>query len=162
MPEAAQVSRFDSRSDYRRAVDAVLTAARKDICVFDTDLKGVDFDARNRAEALAAFLSGDRDRSLRIVLHDTEHVFRDCPRIMSLLKRFSHCFSIRQTPDSLRQLADCFIVADGASAVIRFHADHSRGKLLLSLPEDARGWQQRFEDLWLESVPAVSATRLGL
>ena len=41
-------------------------------------------------------------------------------------------------------------------------ADHYRGKLLLGLPEEAHNWQQRFDDLWQESVPAVSATQLGL
>ena len=162
MPETPHERRFDSRSEYQHAIGAVLASARREICVFDPDLRGVDFNTRDRSEAIAAFLSGGRDRSLRIVLHEVDHVSRECPRVMSLLKRFSHCFSIRQTPDSLRQLADCFILAADASVVIRFHADHSRGKLLLSAPEASNGWRQRFEDLWLESIPAVSATHLGL
>lgn len=162
MGEEAREDAFDSRSGYLLAVNAVLACARKEICVFDADLTVIDLERVERAESLSAFLSGDRDRTLRIALHDPEHVERHCPRIMALLGRFSHSFAIRQTPDGLRHLADCFVVADKSNLVVRFHADYSRGKVLLSLPDEARPWCQRFEDIWLESHPAVPSTRLGL
>lgn len=162
MTEARQETRFDTRTDYQRAIDAVVAAAAREICIFDRDLRNTGLDSRMRSDALAAFLSRGRDRNLRIVLHETAHVSRDCPRLAGLLRHFSHRFSIRQTPDRLRSLADCFMLSDGANAVICFHADHYRGKLLLGLPEEAHNWQQRFDDLWQESVPAVSATQLGL
>lgn len=162
MLKASQEIRFDTRADYRLAIDTVLESAAREICVFDPDLKGLEFDNHGRAESLAAFLSASRDRSLRIVLHNTDFVTRDCPRLISLLKRFSDTLSIRQTPDNLRNLADCFVLADNACVAVRFHADHYRGKLLLFLPDEVQAWRQRFEDLWEESAPAVSATCLGL
>jgi len=162
MGEEAHEETFDSRSGYLLAVDAALARARKEICVFDADLKVIDLGGVERAESLSAFLSGGRDRSVRIALHDTEHVERNCPRIMALLVRFSHSFSIRQTPDGLRHLADCFVIVDKSNAVVRFHADYSRGKLLLALPDETLPWCQRFEDIWLESQPALSPTQLGL
>lgn len=162
MTEAQQETRFDTRTDYQRAIDAVVAAAAREICIFDPDLKNTSLDSRTHSEALAAFLSGGHDRSLRIVLHETAHLSRDYPRLVGLLRHFSHRFSIRQTPDRLRSLADRFMLSDEANAVICFHADHYRGKLFLGSPKEAHSWHQRFEDLWRESVPAVPATQLGL
>ena len=161
MPDSLE-ELFDTRAAYQRAVDNVLSVAKEEICVFDADLRNLEFDARARADTIAAFLAGGRDRSLRIVLHELDHVNRNSPRLMGLLKRYSHCFSIRQTPESLRNLADAFVLADGVSGVIRFHVDHFRGKLLLEQSVAVHDWQQRFEGLWMEAIPGISATHLGL
>jgi len=153
---------FDTRIAYLDAVDAVIAAARHELCAFDGDLKQADIEAPNRATALAAFLGGGRDRTLRIVVHDVAHLERDCPRFGVLLRRFGHAIQVRQSPENLRHLADCFLLADEAGAAIRFHADHFRGKLLLDSAEGLTGWKRRFEDLWVESSPALAPTRLGL
>lgn len=153
---------FDTRAAHGRAVGTVLSVAKREISVFDADIATLGLDTRARADAIAAFLAGGRDRSLRIVLHDLDHVNRYSPRLMGLLKRYSHCFAIRQTPESLRNLTDSFVLADGVNGVVRFHTDHFRGKLLLERPIEVHDWQQRFENLWLESIPGVSASHLGL
>jgi hypothetical protein len=153
---------FDTRAAYLQAIDNVISVARRDVCVFDLDLKNLGFDKRSRADSIAAFLAGGRDRKLRMVLHDIDHLTRYSPRIMVLLKRYSHSFSVRRTPESLRSLGDCFVLADGTSGVIRFHVDHFRGKTLIDQALEVHDWQQRFEDLWLESIPGVTATHLGL
>lgn len=153
---------FDSRNDYRQAVLTVLSTARREVCIFDPDLKAPDFESADRAEALGAFLSANRERQVRIVLHDTNEMSRYGARILALLKRHSHTMAIRQTPDNLRQLTDCFMLGDDASVTVRFHADHYRGKLVLLAPDDVYGWRNRFEELWNESTPAVPATHLGL
>ncbi len=161
MPDGLQEA-FDTRTAYLQAIDAVLSAAKREICVFDPDMRNLDFDSRTRSDAIALFLAEARDRRLRIILHDLNHLNRYSPRMMGLLKRFSHCLSIHQTPESLRHLTDCFMLADAASGVIRFHTDYFRGKLLLGQPNEIRDWQQRFEELWLESIPGATATHLGL
>lgn len=153
---------FDTRAAYLQAIDCVLSSAKKEICIFDADLKSLEFDSRMRAEAIAGFLAAGRDRSVRMVLHDLDHLIRYSPRMMGLLKRYSHCFTVRRTPESLRNLADSFVLADKTNGVIRFHADHFRGKKLWEHPVAVHDWQQRFEDLWLESIPGTSATHLGL
>lgn len=162
MNDAPIEQTFDTRAAYLAALDTVIAAARRQLRVFDTDLRQADFDAPRRSEALAAFLAGGRERNLRIVLHDVDHLDRYCPRFGLLLRRFSHAVQVRQTPERLRHLADCFALADDAGAAIRFHADHFRGKLLLDHADAALGWGGRFEDLWLESTPALAPTRLGL
>ncbi|MBV6474892.1 MAG: hypothetical protein K8F56_19405 [Rhodocyclaceae bacterium] len=153
---------FDTRAAYQKALDVVLSRAGKEICIFDPDLKALELDSRARADAIAAFLAAGRDRSLRIVLHDPDYLSRYSARLSALRKRYSHCFQIRQTPEALQGIADCFVLADGASGAIRFHADHFRGKLLIEYPLEVHDWQQRFEDLWIESTPCAAATQLGL
>lgn len=161
MSESLQAS-FDSRAAYHQAVDAVLASANRHICVFDRDLQRLEFDSRARADAISDFLAGGRDRSLRIVLHDLDYLTRHMPRLTTLLKRYSHCLAVRQTPEPLRDLADSFILSDGINGAILHHANHFRGKLLMRQPTAVQGWQQRFEDLWLESTPGAPATHLGL
>lgn len=153
---------FDARAAYLQAVDAVLDAAKKEICIFDADLMNLEFERRPRADRIAGFLAGGPDRSLRIVVHDPDFLNRNSPRMAGLLKRYGHCFAIRQSPESLRNLTDSFLLADGESGAIRFHADHFRGKLLLGQPVAVHDWYRRFEDLWMESIPGVAATHLGL
>lgn len=161
MPDSP-LAAFDTRAAYQQAIDSVFSAAKKELCIFDADIRDLELDRRARADAIAAFLTGGRDRSLRIVLHDLDHLTRYSPRLMALLKRYNHCFSIRQTPEPLRNVADAFILADGTSGAIRFHADHFRGKVLLDHPVEIHDWQQRFEELWRESIPGASATHIGL
>jgi hypothetical protein len=158
----SQQDTFDSRAAYQLAIDRVLSAAKKELCIFDSNIGDLEFDSRARADALAGFLSGGQDHRLRVILHDLDHLTRYSPRLMALLKRYSHSFSVHQTPESLRGLSDRFFLADGVSGVIRFHADHYRGKVLLDQPLEIHGWLKRFEDLWLESVPGATATHLGL
>jgi len=153
---------FDSRTDYRQGIDTVLRTAKRELCIFDPDLKEPDFESPARAEALDAFLAADTERRVRIVLHNTDHLARYGARLLTLLKRHSHRMAIRQSPDNLRQLTDCFVLGDDVSIAVRFHADHYRGKLVLLAPEEVHGWRSRFEDLWTESTPAVPVTHLGL
>jgi hypothetical protein len=80
----------------------------------------------------------------------------------ALLKRYGHCLSVRQTPEPLRGLSDSFVLSDGINGAICPHVDHFRGTLLIMQPAMVQGWQQRFEDLWRESIPGAPATHLGL
>jgi hypothetical protein len=153
---------FDSRAVYLQALDKVLSSARKELCIFDPDGRKLELDGRARAEGIAAFLAGGRDRSLRLILHDLDYLSRYSPRLMGLLKRYDHAFTVRQTPESLRNLTDAFVLADRINGVIRFHADYFRGKLILDDPVDVHNWHQRFEELWTESMPSNLATVLGL
>lgn len=161
MPDSLQSS-FDTRAAFHKAIDAVLASAGRHICVFDRDLQRLEFGSRTRADAISGFLAGGRDRSLRIVLHELDFLTLHMPRMTALLKRYGHCLSVRQTPEPLRGLADSFVLADGINGAICYHADHFRGKLLMQQPTEVQAWQQRFEDLWIESIPGAPATHLGL
>lgn len=153
---------FASEADYRAAIDATLAAARREIRVFDQDLVRMDLEDPIRIAPLTQFLSGDRDRCLRIVLHDTTHLERHSPRLIALFQRFAHAVQLRRTPDHLRELADCWLLADEIRGAIRFHASQARGKLVTDDRNEIHPWWQRFDELWEASVTCSIGTATGL
>lgn len=155
-------SRFDTYHEYRAAVSHLLALARQRILIFDPDLKETGMETVAAVETLGHFAAAQPAPQLSIVLHRTEHAQRNCPRFMGLLKAYGHVIAVRQSPEELRRLTDCFMVADGLHAVVRFHADHPRGKLLLQQEQEIGPWQRRFDELWELSTPALALTTLGL
>ncbi len=155
-------SRFDTYQDYRQAVADLIALAQRELVIFDSDLGETGFESRARIESVTRFLNVHRDNSVRVVLHNPVRVERSCPRLMALLKLRGHSISFRQSPEDLRRLTDCFMAADRRHALIRFHADHARGKLLIEQPDDVGGRWKRFDALWEISSPSLSGTTLGI
>lgn len=156
------VQLFDSESGYKAAIDLVLAAARREVRIFDQDLTRMGLEIPARAALLGNFLAGDRDRRLRVVLHDTDALERNSPRLLALLRVHGHAIEVRRTPEHLRQVADCWVLADETHGAVRFHADHPRGKLLLGASAEVHPWWQRFDDLWLAAEPCSPGAAAGL
>ncbi|MBS1171955.1 MAG: hypothetical protein H6R12_785 [Proteobacteria bacterium] len=155
-------SRFDTYQYYRQAVADLIALAQRELVIFDPDLGETGLESRAGIDNLTRFLNAHRDNTLRAVLHEPGRVERNCPRLMALLKLRGHCISFRQSPEDLRRLTDCFMAADRRHALVRFHADHARGKLLIEQPDDVGGWWKRFDALWEISSPSLSGTTLGI
>jgi uncharacterized protein YjiS (DUF1127 family) len=151
-----------SEAEYRQACDTVLGRAEHEILIFDRDLRSLQLDHKPRLESLVTFLTTDRLRRIRVVLHDPGPLHREAPRLMQLIARFSHLIEVRQSPDNLRHLADAHLLADDAQGVRRFHVDQSRGALILDDPAYIHPWRQRFEELWGLSHPCLQINTTGL
>lgn len=159
---AAVESRFDTYHDYRQAVADLIALAQERIVLFDPDLQETGLESSAGAASLQRFVGARSGRRLQIVLHRSDHAARHCPRLLSLLRYYGDAIEVRQSPEDLRQLTDCFVLADGRHGVVRFHADHARGKFLVHQEHEIGAWQRRFDDLWELSSPALAATTLGL
>lgn len=151
-----------SEADYRLACDAILACAAGEILIFDRDLAALRLEEKAHLEALAAFLSMDDLRRIRIVLHDPEPLHCNSPRLMQLIVRFSQAIQVRQSPDNLRRLADTHVLADGNHGVRRFHVDQPRSALILDDRTYIHPWWQRFEELWEISHPCLRMNTTGL
>jgi hypothetical protein len=151
-----------SEAEYRQACDTVLGRAEHEILIFDHDLRSLQLDHKPRLESLVTFLTTDRLRRIRVVLHDPEPLHRATPRLMQLIARFSHLIEVRQSPDNLRHLADAHLLADDAQGVRRFHVDQPRSALILDDPAYIHPWRQRFEELWGLSHPCLQINTTGL
>jgi hypothetical protein len=151
-----------SEAEYRQACDTVLGRAKREILIFDRDLRGLQLDHKPRLESLVAFLATDHPRRIRVVLHDPEPLHQQAPRLMQLIARFSHLIDVRQSPDNLRHLADAHLLVDDAHAVRRFHFDQPRSALVLDDPAYVHPWRQRFEELWGLSHPCLQLNTTGL
>ena len=142
---------FDSEAGYRAAIDATLRAARREVRIFDSNLERMALDDPERSALLLNFLKRDSTRRLYMVLHNPEPLRTTHPRLLNLIRSNGHQIEIRQTPDHLRQLADCFVLADELHGAIRFHADHARGKAVGDDSIEIHAYWHRFDDLWEES-----------
>lgn len=154
--------RFTTSAEYRLAIDELVRRGRRTIRVFDRNLDGAGFNAADRFEVLRGFLLQSPDNRLQFVLHDVGPVQRDCPRLLLLLRQFSHAVSIHQTSQEARGVYDGIMIADDAHYVHRFHFDHLRGEWVLNDIARTQGLLRRFEEIWSASAPAVAATTLGL
>ncbi len=144
-----------------KALDTLFERQGRKLRIFERQL-GAAYNSPERHDLLRRFLLASRVRTIQIVLHDASNLQRDCPRLINLLRQFSHAVSIQETEPQAKGVYDPFAVMDDRDYVHRFHYDDSRGLLGLDDPHEARGFVQRFEELWDASAPAASGTTLGL
>lgn len=155
------ITPFDSETGFRQAIGTVIAQARQELRVFDRDIQRLQLEQKASIAALEAFLSASRDNRLHIVLHDTSHLERYCPRLHALQLNHLQAMEIRQSPDELRHLAEVYVLADRCHGALRHHGDHPRGKLILDSADEIHPWWQRFDELWAHASP-WSASRTGL
>lgn len=153
--------RLQGQREFEAALDEVIARAKNELRIFDFTL-GTGFNSSARCDAIRAFLSAARRNRLRIVVHEPGPLDRNCPRLLGLLRGFSHAISIHETRQQAKSVYDPFTVADDRDFVRRFHFDEMRGLFALDDPIGAHTLIERFEEIWDASEPAISATTLGL
>ncbi len=149
-------------ADYREAIDILIEVARRRLRIFDYNLEEGGYTTLRRYELLRAFLLASRSNRLEIVLHDTDYLTRFCPRILSLLRQFSHAITIRETTPQAKNIYDPFAIADETCFLHRFHYDNPSALLALNDIEGSHALLKRFEEIQAASAPAITATTLGL
>jgi len=162
-PEPATlVTPFESPSELATAWRTLLPLAVTDILVFDRDLKEGDWNSPERNDVLRRFLLDSRRARLQIVVHDTRQIEAHLPRLVALLRDFSHKVQILRTVEEGRNARDAFAIIDDRHVLHRFHQDFVRGELSLHAPTKARELKNRLDEILLFTEPGVNATQLGL
>lgn len=153
---------FDSEAGYRAAIALTVAGAQRELRIFDRDLTSMGLDERSQIEVLGHFLAAGPTRRLHLVVHDVAPLQSRLPRLLALLRDHAQQVEVRVTPEHLRHLADCWVLADGGSGTIRFHADHARGKVVAAMPTEVRPWWLRAEALDGESEGCLPWAVAGL
>lgn len=153
---------LDSRADFAVGAREVMLLARRDLRIFDTDLSELGFNTPEVEEQMGKFLRGARTNRLLIAVRDTEYIVQSCPRLIRLLRQYSHAIFIHQINDKIRNLEDIMLIADDAHYLRRPNFEQPKGVVVLNDAGETRGWLNRFEEIWEQSTPAVSATTVGL
>jgi hypothetical protein len=161
-PPQAHYELFDTEAAFQAALDRILEQAGRELRIFDPDLTALRLNAPERVARVEGFLRASRTRRLYMVVHDTGHVMRNCPRMMGLLARYSHAIQINQTHQEIRELQDSFLVLDAMHYLRRPVARFFRGALGLNDENEALAMRGRFGEIWSASFPAVAPTTLGL
>jgi len=146
---------------YDTALDDLLTAAQHTVRIFEYGI-GRNYNSIKRWELLRRLLLARRTNRLCLVLHDAGNIMRDCPRLVGLLRQFSHNLSIHRVLPAARRVYDPFAVADDTHFVRRFHYEDMRGVASIGDIANTRLLIKRFDEIWAASAPAVSATTIGL
>jgi len=161
-PPQPQYERFEDEEGFQQAVDRLLEQSGRELRIFDPDLSGLRLNMPERIARLQHFLTRSRTRRLYIAIHDTDYVTRHCPRMLTLLARFSHAIQIQRTDEEIRELQDAFFVLDAVHYVRRPVAQFWRGAIGIDDESEALTMRARFFEIWAASYPAVSPTTLGL
>ena len=160
--DEASYERFDSAEGFQAAVERLLGQPGRELRVFDPDGAALRLNDSGRVGALECFLAASRTRRFYLVLHDTDHVTRHCPRLLGLLARYSHAIQIHRTAEHIREVQDAFLVLDSQHYVRRPVASFYRGAIGLGDETEALAMRQRFQEIWEASFPGVSPTTAGL
>ena len=153
---------FDTREGFQAAVERLLERPGRELRIFDPDGAALRLNDAARVARLEAFLRASRTRRLYMVLHEPQHLQRECARMMSLLARYSHAIQINRTHEEIRELQDAFLVLDAMHYVRRPVAAMFRGALGLADETEGLAMRGRFLEIWAASYPAVSSTTAGL
>ena len=146
---------------YEAALDELIANAAHTVRIFDKNI-GRSFNTPQRFELLRRLLLARRTNRVYLVLHETANITRDCPRLMNLLRQFSHGLFIYQTLPEARLVYDPFAIADDTRFVHRFHYDDVRGVATVGDVAATQLLMKRFDEIWQASAPSVSATTIGL
>ena len=160
--DAPIYERFDTNEGFQAAVDRLMEQPGRELRVFDPDGAALRLNEPQRIERLARFLIASRTRRLYLVVHSTDHLTRQCPRLLTLLRRFSHAMQINQTHEEIREVQDAFLLLDAMHYVRRPMATLFRGAMGLGDENEGQALRGRFGEIWAASYPAVSSTTVGL
>jgi hypothetical protein len=154
---------FDTYGEYRNAIRAALGQAQRSIAIFDPDLRECGLENRaGMAQLESLCLRSPHRHALRILLHSTTPIEKECPRMIHLLARFAHRASVRTTDPGTRNWPQPFLVADGELAVMRFHLDLPRGKICAAGSRTIAYLDTQFETMWLNGKPCAIGSPLGI
>ena len=160
--DEASYERFDTSAGYQAAVERLLAQPGRELRIFEPDGSSLRLNDPGRIALMEAFLSASRTRRIYMVVHQTDHILRQCPRLLGLLARFSHVMQIHRTHEHIRSLQDAFLVLDSQHYVRRPKASFYRGAIGLGDENEALAMRSRFMEIWDASFPGVSSTTVGL
>jgi len=153
---------FETPSELLAAFDALLARTQRQLRLYDHDLSRLALDQPQRHAALRALCVAGTGHRIELLLDEIHHISRDCPRLMQLLRDFSHVIEIRQADPDAPRPEQAFAVADHHSALIRADKLALRGSLHLDDASATVNLHHSFETMWQRSQAHVSATTLGL
>lgn len=157
-----EYERFEGEAQFQNALDRFLAQPGRELRLFDPDLKALRLNSPARIAQLDGFLRASRTRKIYIVVHDTDHVTRQCPRMLTLLRLFNHVIQINRTHEEVGGLQDAFMVLDAQHYLRRPLAEQLRGAIGLNDETEALAMRSRFQEIWSASYPGVSSTTVGL
>lgn len=151
-----------SWAEHDQALHDVLSRLSRSLCIFDDDLMQLKLESKENTDLLQRFLVADMKNTVQIVVKNVQPLQTRCARLMRLYVQYPNGMNVIEAPEHLSKLNDSMVIVDDAHALIRFHKDHARFKIILDDPVECRPYVQRFKEILLEGGEVVTARPLGL
>jgi hypothetical protein len=148
--------------NYEEATALLLVQAKRELKIFDPDLSRGAYQSLRVHEVLNDFLARDPMNRVTIIVHDGQFLTSHCPRLLELMKRYSHSMTVYLTDEQAKVAQDAFVLADNADYLHRFHIDHARFKYALGDVPATRPLHERFDQLLEATHSRLSAVAVGL
>jgi hypothetical protein len=148
--------------NYESATALILGRAGRELRIFDPNLGRGGYQSLKVHDLLKQFLTADRQNRLTIIMHDSQFLTSQCPRLIHLLRQYAHAMTICLTEGRAQAAQDAFVLADEGDYLHRFHVDHARFKFMLDDKVAAKPLHERFGQLLEASHVRLSAVSLGL
>ena len=160
--QATESRLFDGRRDFHDNVLEMLARTRLTVALADRDFSDWPLETPAAFDALARILM-QRDGRLRVIVYQPDWLERHGARFALLRRRFAAGIECRTPPPSLAP-ADGLLLGDRHHLLRRASSAAWRGRAIYAagVREDVEPWRIRFESLWEESIPCLTATSLGL
>lgn len=148
--------------NYEAALNLIISYAQNELVIFDADFSRGGYNSLKRYELLNQFLAKSNKNKLNIVLLDADYLMQNCPRLLGLLKNYSHLMTIYKTNQAAKIAQDCFIIADQQHVLRRFNKDQARFKFNVDDKILATQINERFSELLAETTEKIASYPLGL
>ena len=150
-------------TEYDNAVQEVLELSTSTLQIFDEDLSSLKLERPQRIAPLRAVLTAhEYHKRLAIVVQKLDFVRQYSPQLMDLLKVHAPTLTITQSPPHLDTLKDSLLIADGKHALVCFHREQPRARLIIDDVHECTPYVRRFEEILAAGGDPVSAMTLGL
>lgn len=153
---------FRTHTEYLTALDGLIATAQWRLRFYDTTLETAGLNETSSYQQLRAFCLGNPQRRIEILLDDPIYVQTHCPRLMGLLRDFSHVLEIRQTESESQRPAYAFALADRGGWLKCFDKNALPGEWASDDAASAVLLHQEFQQLWQRAIPNVTISTLGL
>jgi hypothetical protein len=149
-------------AEHEIAVQEILLLASHTLRIFDENLSTLALERPDRLAALRRLLASSPQHTLQIVVRDATLLQRNYPQLIKLLGTHSHNLKISESPSHLAALNDSLFLADGRHALVRFHKDHARAKVIINDTGECVPYENRFAEILEEGGTPQYSTTLGL
>lgn len=158
--QAPESRLFSFRSEFHQSVETLLERTRLTLAMTDRDFSDWPLETPVTIATLTRILH-EPGSSLRLVLHSPQWLERHGARFATLRASFGDRVECRQAPPGIAP-GEGLLIGDRMHLLRRAHFGSFRGRLQLAMPEQVDPWRHKFEMLWQESLPCLTATTLGL
>lgn len=158
--EAPESRLITLRSEFHQAVHQVVGRTRSQLCIQDLDLAEWPLETPAANSALESVLC-EPGSLVRIVVHRSDFVEKQAPRLTRLRQRFPGRIVIRVAPGNLPAV-EGLLIGDDRDLLRRASPEAWRGRVQFDAPEEVEPWRRKFLALWSVCEMELGLTTLGL